>query len=131
MTSIANHYGIPLTILRTDPVVAAAQKVEILENAEMRDLINGQLLDIANMRYEQKKSLDLARFDNMANNVITEDSGNQVIAKQNWLALKQRNVNLEDNSIVNEVNFDEAEDKPVERILECARSGNWVLICPV
>lgn len=97
----------------------------------MRDLINGQLLDIANMRYEQKKSLDLARFDNMANNVITEDSGNQVIAKQNWLALKQRNVNLEDNSIVNEVNFDEAEDKPVERILECARSGNWVLICPV
>lgn len=41
VTSIANYYGKPLTILRTDPVVAAAQKVEILENAEMRDLING------------------------------------------------------------------------------------------
>ena len=52
VTSMARHYGKPLTILRTDPVVIAAQAVENLENAEMRDKINGQLLDLANMRYE-------------------------------------------------------------------------------
>jgi len=50
VTSIAKHYGIPLTVLRTDPVIAAAKTVENLENAELRDMINGQLLDIANIR---------------------------------------------------------------------------------
>ena len=40
VTSIAKHYGIPLTILRTDPVITAAKIVENLENAELRDLIN-------------------------------------------------------------------------------------------
>ena len=38
---------------------------------------------------------------------------------------------MDDYSIVNEVNFDEAESQPIERILECARNGHWVLICPV
>ena len=54
-----------------------------------------------------------------------------MIAKQNWLALKQRNVNLDDSSIVREVNFNLAEQQPVDKILECARNGQWVLICPV
>lgn len=29
-------------------------------------MISGQLLDLANMRYEQKEQLDLARFENLA-----------------------------------------------------------------
>lgn len=41
VTSIAKHYGIPLTILRTDPVMSAAQASENLERADLRDLING------------------------------------------------------------------------------------------
>lgn len=66
VTSIAKHYGIPLTILRTDPVLNAAQAVENLERADLRDMINEQLLDLANMRYEQKEQLDMARFENLA-----------------------------------------------------------------
>ena len=50
--SIAKHYGIPLNILRTDPVSTAAQAVEELENAELRDLVNSQLIDLANLRYD-------------------------------------------------------------------------------
>lgn len=52
VASLAKHFGIPLTILRMDPVINAAQTVEKLENADTRDLISGQLLDIANTRYE-------------------------------------------------------------------------------
>jgi len=75
VTSIAKHYGIPMTILRTDPVIVAAKTVENLENAELRDLINSQLLDLANMRYQQKMDLDMARFDNMASIIINEPKG--------------------------------------------------------
>ena len=52
VTSISKHFGIPLTILRTDPVISAAQASETLEQSDLRDMINGQLLDLANMRYE-------------------------------------------------------------------------------
>lgn len=41
VTSIAKHYGQPLTILRMDPVINAAQAAENLENAHLRDMING------------------------------------------------------------------------------------------
>lgn len=94
-------------------------------------MISGQLLDLANMRYEQKEQLDLARFENLAQMVIHEPEGNQVIAKQNWRALKERNVNLEDTTVTGEINFQSAQDEPVEKVLRCARSGSWVLICPV
>ena len=131
VTSIAKHFGLPLTILRTDPVVSAAQAVENIERADLRDMISGQLLDLANMRYEQKEQLDLARFENLAQMVIHEPASNQVIAKQNWRALKERNVNLEDSTVTGEINFQSAQDEPVEKVLRCARSGSWVLICPV
>ena len=93
--------------------------------------MNSQLLDLATIRCHQKVSTEIARFDNMANKPIVEPSGNQIIAKQQWLALKQRNVDLDDASVVREVNFDEAEEQPVEKVLECARNGTWVLLCPV
>lgn len=63
--------------------------------------------------------------------VIHEPASNQVIAKQNWRALKERNVNLEDSTVTGEINFQSAQDEPVEKVLRCARSGSWVLICPV
>ena len=75
--------------------------------------------------------LDLARFDNLAYTIIQESSENQVIAKQNWRALKERNVNLDDCSIVQDINLKSAEEKPIEMILQCARDGNWVLISPI
>ena len=81
VTSISKHYGIPLTILRTDPVVTASQASENLERSELRDQINTQLLDLANMRYEQKAELDVARFENLACMNIKEPNNNQVIAK--------------------------------------------------
>jgi hypothetical protein len=81
ITSISKHYGIPLTILRTDPVVTASQASENLERSELRDQINTQLLDLANMRYEQKADLDVARFENLACMNIKEPNNNQVIAK--------------------------------------------------
>ena len=58
VVSVAKHYGKSLTILRTDPVSTAAQQVEELENAELRDQINKQLIDLANLRYGQKEQLD-------------------------------------------------------------------------
>ena len=66
VTSAAKHYGKSLTILRTDPVSTAAYAVENLENADMRDLIISQLLDIANANLSQKVALDQARFENLA-----------------------------------------------------------------
>jgi len=53
------------------------------------------------MRYEQKAELDIARFENLAYMNIKESGANQVIAKQNWRALKERNINLDESSIVN------------------------------
>lgn len=132
VTSIAKHYGIPLTILRTDPVISAAQASENLERSDLRDMINGQLLDLANMRYEQKAELDIARFENLAYMNIKESDKNQIIAKQNWRALKERNINLDESSILKEkINLHSAELLPVDKIVECAREGQWVLICPV
>jgi len=66
VTSVAKHYGIQLTILRTDPVSTAAYAAENLEQADLRDLIISQLNDIANSRYEQKVQIDQARFENLA-----------------------------------------------------------------
>lgn len=41
-------------------------------------------------------------------------------------------MNLDESSIVREkINLHSAEELPVERIMECAREGNWVLICAV
>ena len=54
-----------------------------------------------------------------------------MIAKQNWRALKDRNVNLDEAATQDSINFRSSEDKPVETIVECAREGSWVLICPV
>ena len=76
VTSISKHYGIPLTILRTDPVVSASQATENLERSDLRDQINTQLLDLANMRYEQKAELDAARFENLACMNIREPNNN-------------------------------------------------------
>ena len=124
VTSIAKHYGIPLTILRTDPVISAAQASENLERSDLRDMINGQLLDLANMRYEQKAELDIARFENLAYMNIKESDKNQIIAKQNWRALKERNINLDESSILKEkINLHSAELLPVDKIVECAREG--------
>ena len=61
------------------------------------------------MRYEQKEQLDLARFENLAQIIIQEPNDNQVIAKQNWRALKERNVNLDDCTIVEDINLSSAE----------------------
>ena len=84
------------------------------------------------MRYEQKAELDAARFENLACMNIREPNNNQVIAKQNWRALKERNVNLDESSVVKEkINLHGSEELPVEKIIECAREGHWVLICPV
>ena len=33
--------------------------------------------------------------------------------------------------MVNEINLGLAENEPVDRVLECAREGSWVLICPI
>lgn len=111
VTSIAKHYGVPLTILRTDPVVSAAMAVENLEKSDLRDQINEQLLDLANMRYEKKSELDAARLGNLACMNIVEPNNNQVIAKQNWRALKERNVNLDESSVVHEkINLHSAEE---------------------
>ena len=128
--SIAKHYGKSLTILRTDPVTTAAQQVEELENAELRDLVNNQLIDLANLRYGAEQ-LDQARFDNLAQKIIIEPQTNQIIAKQNWRALKERMVKMDDSSFVKEINLDNAEESPTEAILQAAEEGSWVLICPV
>lgn len=131
VTSVAKHYGIQLTILRTDPVSTAAYAAENLEQADLRDLIISQLNDIANSRYEQKVQIDQARFENLAQRIILESNSNQVIAKQNWRALKDRFVNMDESNLVKEINLDNAEETPVQTIMESAREGNWVLICPV
>lgn len=55
----------------------------------------------------------MARFENLAYIHINEPNNNQVIAKQNWRALKERNVSLDDSSIVREINLKNAEDLPV------------------
>ena len=47
----------------------------------------------------------MARFENLAYNIILEPNNNQVIAKQNWRALKERNVNLDDGSFIREINL--------------------------
>jgi len=60
-----------------------------------------------------------------------ESNSNQVIAKQNWRALKDRFVNMDESNLVKEINLDNAEETPVQTIMESAREGNWVLICPV
>jgi len=54
-----------------------------------------------------------------------------VLAKQNWALLKTRNANLDEGSITHEVNVNHKEESPVEKILNCARLGEWALICPV
>ena len=40
VTSVSRHFGVPLTILRTDPVINASRAVERLERADVRDVIN-------------------------------------------------------------------------------------------
>ena len=52
VSSVSMHYGIPLRILRIDPVLMAAQAAEALENAHDREKINDQLLDLTNVRQE-------------------------------------------------------------------------------
>ena len=32
---------------------------------------------------------------------------------------------------MSEINLSLAENEPVEKVLECARDGGWVLICPI
>lgn len=38
---------------------------------------------------------------------------------------------MDESNLVKEMNLDNAEEKPVQTILQSAREGNWVLICPV
>ena len=38
---------------------------------------------------------------------------------------------MDESNLVKEMNLDNAEEKPVKTILQSAREGNWVLICPV
>ena len=132
ITSIASYYGIPTLVLRTDPVVMAAQAAESLQNSKERDIINSNLLDLTNIRQNSRTIVDHVRFKNLAQKCIQEPiSGDAVIAKQNWYCLKQRNANLDEGSIVHEINLLKAEESPVNKIIECARNGSWVLICPI
>lgn len=86
ISSVAMHYGIPLSVLRTDPVLMAAQAAESLENAHDRDQINDQLLDLTNVRQEQHLQSNHTRCQYLAHKCIKEPEGNQVIAKENWFA---------------------------------------------
>jgi hypothetical protein len=80
---------------------------------------------------DEKLDIDIKRLNNMANNVIIEPESNQVIAKQNWDALKLRKINLCKGEIIREINIENAIDSTVQRILEAAISGEWILICPI
>ena len=38
---------------------------------------------------------------------------------------------MDESNLVKEINLDNAEETPVQTIMESAREGNWVLLCPV
>ena len=38
---------------------------------------------------------------------------------------------MDEGTIVHEINLLQAEDSPINKIVECARNGTWVLICPI
>ena len=72
VTSIASHYGIPALVLRTDPVVIAAQAAESLRDSGMRDTINGNLLDYSNIKQQSRLAVNGIRFNNLAQKCIQE-----------------------------------------------------------
>ena len=121
----------PVLTLRTDPVVMAAQAVDRLQDVDERDMINQNLIDFANIRLNQQLTTDSKRFKTLAHKCIIEDSSSQLIAKENWNNLKLRNANLDEGTFLDEINLQTAEDSPIEKILECAKNGTWVLICPI
>ena len=38
---------------------------------------------------------------------------------------------MDEGAIVQEINLLQAEDSPVSKIIECAKNGTWVVICPI
>ena len=38
---------------------------------------------------------------------------------------------MDEGAIVHEINLLQAEDSPVSKIIECAKNGTWVVICPI
>jgi len=76
-------------------------------------------------------SMDYSKTENMAHYTAISTQTDQVISKQFWLSTRLRNVNLDEGAVVNEIDFERETDKTIESIVECARDGTWVLICPI
>ena len=38
---------------------------------------------------------------------------------------------MDEGTILHEINLQTAEESPIEKVIECAQNGTWVLICPI
>lgn len=120
--------------MRADPVTEVARsKIESYDKV-LNDKINSQLIDYASVRQDHL-GIHKDRLRGLSVGVIAEPRPDEVpVAKQNWNILKQRQANLDEGSLIATMSAgvnSATEAEQIEQILECARNGSWVLICPV
>jgi hypothetical protein len=130
VTSVAAKHGSALKLLRIDPAMQARRAQEKLQDEALNLTINENLLDLTSVRSTQM-SQDYAKTENLAHFTTVTKQTDQVISKQFWHSMKQRNVDLNEGSVATEMDSITEEDRLIESVLESARNGDWVLVCPI
>ncbi len=70
----------------------------------------------------------MVETEDQFNLMIDED---EPIAKQNWLMVKSKEINLDEGKIFFAEGDEIKQNAHVNQILEAANTGSWVLVCPI
>lgn len=62
---------------------------------------------------------------------LTELVQAEQLSKYNWASVRECDVNVDQGRVIFDDGTDTSSGAQVERIVEAAREGNWVLMCPI